>query len=566
MIRKFVLGCLALVALAFAGPVSWGQGNLLEEMYGRGVHAYFSHNYREAQELLSGAIDAGSRDPRAYYFRGLAYSRLGRPDEAKEDFQTGAQLEAAGAEPFPIGRSLERIQGSDRLAIETSRRMARLAVHNAQSTRDATRLESTRNAEADALRDPSRTAPVAPAVNEVDATDPFGAGGAAPAPVEPAPTPEPAPLPEPAPAPERVPAPADPFGEAPAAPAPVAPPAPADPFGEAAAPAPAPAPAPADPFGEAPAPAPAPAPCPGGSLRRGSSTRSYAGTSSCPGGSVWRGSPGSRAPPRLIPLATLQPRLRHPNRRHQHQLRLIRLATLLHRLPHPYQRIRLAILRHLCQLPNQRLLRQRTRLGKRRLLRPHLSRNQHQLRRIPLATRQRQLRHPNRHHRLQHRQSTIRLESQLRHPRRHRHPILRLRQRRHPPQRMTRLLSRLRHLARRLHQRPPRHRLPPTIHLRNQHQRPRRLRLRPLRPRHPGTIRLPRHPLQRQRRPLLPLRHQRLRMTRLPNLRRHPHQLRLPWMIPSRNRRRPLLPHRPRPRRTIRLPIRETRQKLDAMT
>jgi hypothetical protein len=276
MVRRFVLTCLSLLALALAGPVSWGQDSLLEEMYGRGVHAYFSHNYKEANELLTAAIKAGSRDPRAYYFRGLTFSRLGRPDEATADFDAGAVLEATSGEPYPIGRSLERIQGSERLALETHRRQARLAVHNAQTTRDDARLETTRNAEGDALRDPSRVAPAgAPLPEAADPSDPFGAGGA-PAPA-PAPLPEPAPAPAPFPAPvpadpvTPAPAPADPFGEpavpAPATPAPATPapaPAPADPFAEPAPATPAPAtPAPAvdDPFAEPATPAPAtPAP------------------------------------------------------------------------------------------------------------------------------------------------------------------------------------------------------------------------------------------------------------------------------------------------------------------
>ena len=47
MARKFLVACLPLLLLALAGPVCWGQDSLLEEMYGRGVHAYFAHNYRE---------------------------------------------------------------------------------------------------------------------------------------------------------------------------------------------------------------------------------------------------------------------------------------------------------------------------------------------------------------------------------------------------------------------------------------------------------------------------------------------------------------------------------------
>jgi len=199
MARKVFLGLLAAAALAWAGPSARSQDNLLEEMYGRGVHAYFARHYREAHENLSAAIVAGSRDPRAYYFRGLANSKLGRPDEAKADFAQGASLEVAGGEPIPVGRSLERVQGVDRVAIESSRRMARLEAHTKQLSQDRVRIEPTRNAEE--IRDPTRTAPVAPAaVEAADPTDPFGPGTAAPAtlpvPIDPRPT-----VPAPAPAP-----------------------------------------------------------------------------------------------------------------------------------------------------------------------------------------------------------------------------------------------------------------------------------------------------------------------------------------------------------------------------
>ncbi|MEM9659386.1 MAG: hypothetical protein AAF961_13595, partial [Planctomycetota bacterium] len=39
-------------------------------VYGRGVHEYFAHRMHEADNLLSQVINAGSTDPRAYYFRG----------------------------------------------------------------------------------------------------------------------------------------------------------------------------------------------------------------------------------------------------------------------------------------------------------------------------------------------------------------------------------------------------------------------------------------------------------------------------------------------------------------
>jgi len=62
------------------------QSAVLGQMYGSGVHAYFSQDYVRAHELLTEAINAGSEDPRCYYFRGLALERMGRPEGAAEDF------------------------------------------------------------------------------------------------------------------------------------------------------------------------------------------------------------------------------------------------------------------------------------------------------------------------------------------------------------------------------------------------------------------------------------------------------------------------------------------------
>src|SRR5688572_25291272 len=117
--------------LAAAGMLSAGalsaQELGLSAMYGRGVHAYFNGQSRDAYTFLTSAINGGSQDPRAYYFRGLAYQRLGRPAEADADFRMGATLEhqdAGGV--FGVDRSLERVQGPARLAIERHRAAARV--------------------------------------------------------------------------------------------------------------------------------------------------------------------------------------------------------------------------------------------------------------------------------------------------------------------------------------------------------------------------------------------------------------------------------------------------------
>src|SRR5262245_1385615 len=261
----------ALVALlSLAATNSWAQ-DALEELYGRGVHAYFARNYREAHNLLDSAIASGSRDPRVYYFRGLAYARLGRPDEAKFDFRKAAELEILGSDPYPIARSLERVQGPDRIALELQRRLARLDIHNKQAVQAQTRYEDVKRAEGEALRGGAPKPAAAPAeIKEANNTDPFGGKpAAAPAPLPSPPGASPAPVPAAAAPPSAN----DPFGSPPPAAGAKPPPPPAagnDPFGSpppaAAAPPPPPPPmnnppppAPAeDPFGNSPA-APRPA-------------------------------------------------------------------------------------------------------------------------------------------------------------------------------------------------------------------------------------------------------------------------------------------------------------------
>ncbi|HWL72255.1 MAG TPA: hypothetical protein VNQ74_00080, partial [Burkholderiaceae bacterium] len=106
------------------------QDGVLGQAYGSGVHAYFSGNYTTAYEDLSAAIDGGTTDPRAYYFRALASTRLGREEDARDDLRRGAELEISdGRDLYPVARSLERIQGRPRLMIERYREQARMAAH-----------------------------------------------------------------------------------------------------------------------------------------------------------------------------------------------------------------------------------------------------------------------------------------------------------------------------------------------------------------------------------------------------------------------------------------------------
>lgn len=112
-------------------------GSELAATYGRGVHAYFAGNTAKADQLFSDVISAGSKDPRVFYFRAMTRLRSGSQYEAEDDMRIGAALEALNpGRRSEIGRSLQRIQGSNRRTLEQFRREARLL--RVQELRDRT--------------------------------------------------------------------------------------------------------------------------------------------------------------------------------------------------------------------------------------------------------------------------------------------------------------------------------------------------------------------------------------------------------------------------------------------
>ncbi len=121
----------------FAPHNANAQDVVLSQLYGKGVHAYFDGDFEAAHRHLSDAIDGGTLDPRVYYFRAMAYHHLGRPEEAALDMAMGARLEIRDVNQFyPVSRSLERVQGRERVMLEQQRRDARLNQHQkAQSQR-----------------------------------------------------------------------------------------------------------------------------------------------------------------------------------------------------------------------------------------------------------------------------------------------------------------------------------------------------------------------------------------------------------------------------------------------
>jgi tetratricopeptide (TPR) repeat protein len=136
-LRSLLLfSCLAVAEIAFCQ-----QDDILSRIYGMGVHAYFGGDYRQAHERLTTTIESGNRDPRAYYFRGLTYQKLGRPEQAKQDFAKAADIEVQdGNLADPVSRALMRIQGPTRLELENYRTEARRKINKRHGEMDQDRF------------------------------------------------------------------------------------------------------------------------------------------------------------------------------------------------------------------------------------------------------------------------------------------------------------------------------------------------------------------------------------------------------------------------------------------
>jgi tetratricopeptide (TPR) repeat protein len=151
MFRSIVLLVVGLASLSTT--LLLAQDASLGQKFGQGVHDYFSGDFVGAYEQLTSAINAGSKDPRVFYFRGLAYLELGRKQEASMDFRKGAQLEATDTNKFyNVSKALERVQGPGRAALESYRVDARMVVmERAEKLRKA-RYEALQREESRVLR------------------------------------------------------------------------------------------------------------------------------------------------------------------------------------------------------------------------------------------------------------------------------------------------------------------------------------------------------------------------------------------------------------------------------
>jgi hypothetical protein len=177
--------CILATVVVVAPRTATAQNEVLAEFYGRGVHAYYAGDNVTAEKFLSMAIDNGSTDPRAYYFRGMVAYSNGDMEAAKDDWRRGAALEAAGNINTPIGRSLARFQGTGRLELETIREEAQLKALAEAAKRAKARYGEISAAESQVLRTTPPSAATPPATPPATAATPATPPAAAATPATP---------------------------------------------------------------------------------------------------------------------------------------------------------------------------------------------------------------------------------------------------------------------------------------------------------------------------------------------------------------------------------------------
>lgn len=121
MKQKSSLFCVVILSIGTMFGMNELNGQQsFETAYGNGVHHFFNGDYQKAIDSLTLAVGENAKDPRAYFYRGLANERLGNSPES--DFQLGARMEAAkGGRLSMVNDALERVQGYSRITIENVR-------------------------------------------------------------------------------------------------------------------------------------------------------------------------------------------------------------------------------------------------------------------------------------------------------------------------------------------------------------------------------------------------------------------------------------------------------------
>ena len=167
-VQRLCIIVLAIICCSVKMPAA-AQDYVLNELYGNGVHAFFSGNYEEALNFLDEAVEEGSRDPRVFYFRALTLDQAGFEEKAKAAFHQGAELEAADPNVFPVGRSLERVQGRQRHLLESYRQKSRFEARRKIRLRNRARFSAPEDS---LILDSNRNGLEKSDVDE-DASDPF---------------------------------------------------------------------------------------------------------------------------------------------------------------------------------------------------------------------------------------------------------------------------------------------------------------------------------------------------------------------------------------------------------
>jgi tetratricopeptide (TPR) repeat protein len=102
-----------------AETVSTPSAAAAQAYYGQGSHHFWRGDYSAALEQFRSAVAADDHDARFWYFKGLTEQRLSLNQQALDSLATGAKLEIQG---YPgraiLYRSLERVQGAERLALK----------------------------------------------------------------------------------------------------------------------------------------------------------------------------------------------------------------------------------------------------------------------------------------------------------------------------------------------------------------------------------------------------------------------------------------------------------------
>ena len=150
-----------------------------EQFYSSGVQAFNSQRYAEAIGFFNKIADSGTQDPRAFFFRGLSWSRLGHAMAATADFETAARMELTVAgQSYSVPKALERIQGRERTAIEQYRRAAKRAWEAEQNVRKQDEFLSQKSEDMkfyQSIIESGRSETPSPVANVSDITLPFGA-------------------------------------------------------------------------------------------------------------------------------------------------------------------------------------------------------------------------------------------------------------------------------------------------------------------------------------------------------------------------------------------------------